>query len=104
MFALLSAADIFLSASRTEAFSYAILEAISQNVPVVASDISGTRWCLKYSKSFKYPAEDYEACADAIIKASKIRGLPSNGDKIVDKYNIDIWCDRVLNVYNKMLK
>lgn len=104
MYALHRASDVFLSASRTEAFAYAILEAISQNVPIVASDISGTKWCLKYSKSFKFPSEDVDKCAELIIKASEIRDKPSNKDKLTKKFNIDIWCKRVINVYNKMLK
>lgn len=104
MYALHRAADVFLSASRTEAFSYAILEAISQNVPVVASDISGTRWCLKYSKAFKFPSENVEECAKAIIQASELRNEPSNCKEITDKFNIDVWCDRVLSVYQKMLE
>ncbi len=104
MYALHRAADVFLSASRTEAFAYAILEAISQNVPVVASDINGTRWCYKYSKSFKFPNEDYEKCAEALIKAVEQRNTKSNKDNITEKYNIDIWCDRVMLVYKKMIK
>ena len=104
MYALHRAADVFLSASRTEAFAYAILEAISQNVPVVASNISGTRWCLKYSKAFKFPSENVDKCADALIKAVALRDEPSNYKEITEKYNIDIWCDRVLGVYQEMLK
>lgn len=103
MYALHRAADVFLSASRTEAFAYAILEAISENVPVVASDISGTRWCYKYSKSFKFPSEDYEKCSEALIKAVEQRNTKSNKDSITRKYNIDIWCERVLRVYKKMI-
>ena len=39
MFSYHKMADVYLSASRKEAFSYGILEAISQNTPVVVSDI-----------------------------------------------------------------
>ena len=73
-------------------------------MPVVASNISGTRWCLKYSKSFKFPSENIKKCANALIKAVEIRDNPSNKDNILSKYNIDIWCERVLNVYKTMLK
>lgn len=92
-----------MSASRTEAFAYAILEAISQNVPVVASDISGTRWCYKYSKSFKFPSGDHIRCAEQIIKASSCRDNPSNYKEITNKYNIDSWAKKVIAVYNQML-
>lgn len=51
MFAYHRAADVYLSASRSEAFSYGILEAISQNTPITVSDIKGTSWCHPYTKS-----------------------------------------------------
>lgn len=104
MFALHRAADVFLSSGRVEAFAYAILEAISQNVPVVTSDISGTRWCLKYSKAFKYPTENYEKCAEALINAVEKRNQSSNYKDIIKKYSIDNWCEKVLNVCQKMLQ
>ncbi|MBQ6420738.1 MAG: glycosyltransferase family 4 protein [Clostridia bacterium] len=102
MYALHRAADVYLSASRTEVFSYGILEAISENVPVVASDISGTRWCLKYSKSIKFPSGNIEKCADALIKAGSLRDLPSNRDLLTDRYSIDVWTQRVTEVYKEM--
>ena len=103
MFALHRASDVFLSASRNEAFSYAILEAISQNVPVVTSNISGARWSLKYSKAFKFPSGNYEKCAEQVIQALKYRDYPSNYKEMMEKYNIDLWAQRVLTVYAKML-
>ena len=42
IFAYHKAADVYLSASRTEAFPYSVLESISQNTPLVVSDIPGT--------------------------------------------------------------
>ena len=104
MFALHRASDVFLSASRTEAFAYAILEAISQNVPVAVSDISGTKWSLRYSKSVKFHSGNIHQCADAIIKAAAMRDEPSNHEEITQKYNIDIWTQRVINVYRSMVK
>lgn len=102
MFAYHRAADVYLSSSRSEAFSYGILEAISQNTPVVVSDIKGTSWCTKYSKSFMYPVEDYKKCADAIISAIDIENNLSNSKKICLEYSIDKWCDRIMEVYNNV--
>lgn len=102
MFAYYRAADVYLSSSRSEAFSYGILEAISQNTSVVVSDIKGTRWCTKYSKSFMYPVEDYKRCADVIISAIDVEDNPSNSEKICSEYSIDKWCDRVIEVYSNV--
>lgn len=102
MYAIHRASDVFLSASRTEAFSYAILEAISQNVPVVVSDISGTRWSLRYSKSVKFRSCNVKQCADALIKAMTMRDTPSNRDTITESYHIKIWTKRIINAYRDM--
>lgn len=104
MYALHRAADVYLSASRTEAFSYGILEAISQNVPVVMSNISGTKWAKRYSKCISFRNGNVDDCAKALLKALDARYLPSNKDIIVEKYNIDSWCEKVLTVYDKMMK
>jgi len=104
MYAMHRATDVYVSASRTEAFAYGILEAISQNVPVVVSNITGTKWALKYSKSVKFPSENVDKCAEAILQVINRRDEPSNKDVLTEKYNIDIWCDRVLSVYKKMME
>ncbi len=101
MFALHRAADVYLSASRIEAFSYGVLEAISQNVPTVVSDIPGTKWSWKYSKCFHFPNENVARCAEAIEKALPTRDLASNYDQIIQKYNIDDWCQRILRIYEQ---
>lgn len=104
MFACHRAADVYLSASRKEAFSYGILEAISQNTPVVVSDIEGTAWATRYDKSVTYPVEDADACADAIRRALEMSRRPSNQDEITAQYSIDLWCDRIMEIYGSMLK
>lgn len=99
MFAYHRGVDVYLSASRSEAFSYGILEAISQNTPVVVSDIKGTSWCHGYSKAVVYPTEDPLACANAIRKALTMGKSESNADAIVEAYSINKWCDQMLHMY-----
>lgn len=94
------AIDVYLSASRSEAFPYGILETISQNTPIALSDIVETRWCREYSKAFMYPVEDYVKCADAIEKAILVGRADSNYMDICEKYSIDRWCKRIIQVYN----
>lgn len=103
MYALHRAADVYLSASRTEAFSYGILEAISQNVPVVVSDIEGTKWSWKYTKTIKFKNEDFKQCAKAIEKALGMRENESNRNDLLEKYHIEVWCKRVIDIYRKFV-
>lgn len=102
MFAYHRAVDAYLSASRSEAFSYGILEAISQNTPVVVSDIKGTGWCHSYSKAAVYPVEDAKACANAIEAAFSQTNAPSNWETLVQQYSIEHWCSQMLAVYQKL--
>lgn len=103
VFSLHRAADVLLSASRSEGFPYAILEAISQNTPVVFSSIPGTKWVEQYEKGVKYPTEDPDACADALSRALEYGDDPSNAEEIIKKYSIETWCDQILDIYDKMI-
>lgn len=103
MFSYHRAADVYLSASRKEAFSYGVLEAISQNTPVVMSDIEGTKWAAKYSKCVQYPVEDAVACADALEKTLSLENACSNKDELIERYSIDIWCQKIIDIYHQML-
>ena len=102
MFAYYRLTDVYLSASRSEAFAYGILEAISQNKPVVVSDIKGTDWCHEYNKVVIYPTENSHKCSEAIKKAFSIKDEFSNADEIVDKYSIEKWCRKMLIIYNTL--
>jgi glycosyltransferase involved in cell wall biosynthesis len=103
IFALHRAIDVYVSASRKEAFSYGLLESISQNTPVVVSDISGTRWAGQYSKCYFYPTEDYVECAAAIKKAIDTGRSESNYKEIYEQYKIENWVEQMTDIYKKLL-
>lgn len=102
MFAVHRAVDVYISASRKEAFSYGLLEAISQNTPIVVSDIKGTKWSSQFSNSYFYPVEDYEKCSEAIFKALGNGRCESNFESVTERYSVDNWCDKIIDVYNKI--
>ena len=96
------AVDVYLSSSRTEGFPYGVLEAISQNTPVVLSDIKGTRWAYAYHHAFPYPVEDPSACAQCIEKALKAGRTVSNYETIMSQYDIKDWCRHTIHIYKKL--
>lgn len=101
MYSYHRAADVYLSASRTESFSYGLLESISQNTPVVVSDIVGTQWSWEYNKCFHYPVEDYQSCCKVLEQALKVGRSESNANDIVSKYDIRDWCEQVIAIYKE---
>lgn len=104
IFALNRAIDIYVSASRAEAFSYGILEAISQNTPVVVSDIEGTSWSWEYDKCVSFRNEDVASCAVALKKAAAMGRCESNYQAIVNKYGNDVWCERIMEIYQEIME
>lgn len=104
MLAVHRSMDVYLSASRTEAFSNGLLEAISQEIPVVVSDIAGTKWSSAYTRSFFYPVESPEKCADALVKALNSTDLPSNAAEITNIYSIENWNRKMMDIYGKSIK
>ena len=104
MFAVHRASDVFLSASRREAFPYGLLEAISQNIPIAAGEIDGTRWSRAYNKCILYPVESVEACVESLNKALEMRFAPSNQDELMDIYGIEPWCTKVMDIYEIVMK
>ncbi len=102
MYAYHRASDVYLSSSRKEAFSYGLLEAISQNKPIVVSDINGTAWSQEYTNCFTYPVEDAESCAKAINKALTDSTDLTNSDLFMEKYGINKWCESVYDIYKKV--
>ena len=95
------AADLFLSSSRTEAFPYGVLEAISEKRTIVMSNIEGTRWANAYHCAEAYPVADSSACAEAILRGLAEKRTP-NSNSIVEQYSIERWVHAVMHIYDSL--
>lgn len=102
MFAVHRAIDVYLSTSRQEGFPYGILEAISQDSPIVASDIVSQLWASEYTNCHFYPVEDPDKCAEAILDALAQGRCETNSAQIIDRYSVDRWCDKIVSIYNEL--
>ena len=93
--------DAFLSASRTEGLSYALIEAYYVGLPVISSDIP-------QSKDIGLPGIAYFRSGDADSLLSAIKELLNNTGKIkndpkyvIDNCSVDHWSDAILSLYKK---
>lgn len=103
-----NAADVFLSASRTEAFSYCLVEAAYCRPMLVSSDIPGPN-DLRISGMQLFPTKDADALSDVlyhelilpIAEQEYIR--QARKDSVVQRYNLTDWCLMVIENYVKVL-
>jgi glycosyltransferase involved in cell wall biosynthesis len=64
---VLAGADVFVNPAYAEAFPYTVIEAMSAGLPVVATDVGGTREALGTECGVLVPPRDPGALAQAII-------------------------------------
>lgn len=100
------AADCMLSASRSEAFPYAILEALSVGTPCVVSEIPGTAWAADLSTVEHFRSGDASACADALCRLAAMRQTEAFAaessrisEEVCAEYDVDRWAEQVIAAY-----
>jgi len=95
------AADVLLSTSRSEGFSYAILEMLSLGKNCVVSDIPGVAWSKAFPVVHSFQSENEESCAVAIRKVMQAQG--ENAEyvcgMVLEKYSIEKWAEGILKEY-----
>lgn len=90
------AADVFLSASRTEGMPYAVLEAAYCGLPLVLSDIEPHRQ-LGLPRAEQFPQADGRALYDAVCRAEQTGGMPENAAYVSERYSMQAWTENVLS-------
>ena len=97
VFAFHKAADILLSASRSEGFSYSLLEMLSLGKGCVISDIPGTSWARENGIVFSFSSENPEDCAAKLKTAAQRCSQPNPqvSQAIHQRFSMEEWADTV---------
>jgi len=107
---LLNGVDVLVSASRTEGFGYAVIEAMAAEKQVLCSDIEPVRHTYGRSEGvWLFPTEDWKMLAQLMEKFNKL----SFGDRhtlgfankqyVMENYSIDQWCEKIGHVYKELI-
>jgi len=103
-------ADIFISSSRYEGFSYAVLEAMVRGLPIVCSDIPGLIWAREAPLVNFFISENISNLSEVLQKLMQKDALElkrmfsDNRDFVVDKYSMQKWTDKLLDIYSHAIK
>lgn len=96
------AADVMLSAARSEAFAYTIFEALAVATPVVSSDIPGVQWSRAYENVRFFRAGDPADCARALRESVENNDPNENAriaHRVREDYAIEKWCSQLMELY-----
>lgn len=105
-----AAADVFVSASRHEGFSYSIGEALACGRPVALSQIPGTQHYEAAPDVLPFPSEDGAALAERLAQvAARPSGdaqrlSEANRAWVDERLGVDRWCAAVADVYARVLR
>lgn len=94
------AADVFLSASRTEGFPYALVEAAYCKTPVAAADIPGQNELQSPNITFFRPV--CEASLFQAVEAAASAGASGEQAReyVVERFPIKRWTQEIIEIYN----
>lgn len=95
-------ADVLLSSSRSEGFSYSILEMLSIGKPCVVSDIPGVKWSKKFKGTSFFDLDDIDACADCVkekFETNPLSHLDDDINKVKEEYGIEEWIESIMKIY-----
>jgi len=108
VYELIRQMDLFVSPSLWEGLPTAILESMACGVPVIASDIPGTREIIQSQiNGFLVPPKDPTALANAILtgleEPETMRLLSQQAFKTLDRFTIQSVAKAYLDLYQKLL-
>lgn len=95
--------DIYISSSRSEGFSYCLMEAISTGMPSIMSDIDGTSWAKEYG-TITFISENSEDLANKIqnmiLPSNNLNKYNTNQSLLLKNLSIDNWANTIIKIYN----
>jgi len=100
--------DLFVFPSVNEGFAQVLLEAMACGLPVVATELSGSKDCVAEGKEgFVVPARDVERLADAILwcfqhrDETRAMGRAARA-RIESQFTLDHYNQRMIALYNEL--
>jgi glycosyltransferase involved in cell wall biosynthesis len=107
---LLNGTDVFVAPSRTEGFSFAVIEAMAAGKLILCSDIPGIRESFGDSGGmWLCPSEDWGKLAELMKRAMALP--PKERERLGDlniqfvkaRYSLEKWADGIAQMYKTLL-
>lgn len=105
---ILQQADILVHAARQEPWGRVLLEAGACGLPIIATDVGGTREMYPGKEACLVPVDDPPAIAEAIGKLCGSRvlrqSMGTSARKRIEQFDINDYADKLAERYRKVLR
>ncbi|HEY0462543.1 MAG TPA: glycosyltransferase family 4 protein [Pyrinomonadaceae bacterium] len=106
---LLAALDIFVSASHSESFGLAILEAMTNRTPIVATETEGAKELLRNSDTglmvpVKEPVKLAQSIEELLVSVEKRKAFAQNAQSFAEEhFSLEEMIEKTENLYQEIL-
>lgn len=105
--AILCNSDVFVLPSRAENFSVAVLEALCEGLPVVASICGGIRECINISNGLLFPVDDLDSLVGVIKKIYECHNRYDREKIATDsraRFSPNVIASQLTNVFQRVIE
>lgn len=101
VFSLYELSDIYLMTSRSEGFSYSLMEALYFNLNCIVNDIEGCAWAKKIGNCSFFKTNDINELSKLMERSVGTKCKHEHNNKIVAEYNIDDWSNKIREILER---
>ena len=101
VFSLYKLSDVYVMSSRSEGFSYSLIEALYFNLNCIVNDIEGCAWSKQYNNCSFFKTNDIDNLSQLFKKYIGTKSNHNINSSIQNQYNIDIWSNDIMDILPK---
>lgn len=101
IFSLYRLADVYVMSSRSEGFSYSLLESLYFNLKCIVNDIEGCAWAKQYLNCLFFPINSVDGLTQSFKQCIGSKNKHGVNSDIEKEFNIDNWSSKIKNIIEK---
>ena len=98
VFSLYNISDVYVMASRSEGFSYSLLESIYFDLHCIVSDIDGCAWAKQYKNCLFFKTDDMHSLSQLFKKCIGFKSEHNKNADILSTYDINAWSKTIKRI------
>lgn len=101
IFSLYSLSDVYVLASRSEGFTYSILESLFLNLQCIVNDIEGCAWAKQYENCLFFKTNDVDDLSQQLKRCIGTKREHKKNYDIAKRFDINEWSNEIKGILEK---